>query len=396
MKRFLTLLFIIIASINLAGCGDNNQTIKPIVSTKEIKEEYITKKIESTGRILAEYEVDIVARIDGYLQKKYFNEGAIVKKGDLLYQIEPYTYAAKVNEASANLRNAQASLVDSSKNLKRAAVLVKEDFISKTDYDNHLATRDRDRASVDSARAALTQAKINYGYTKIYSPISGKIGRIYITEGNFVTPSSGPLALVVSVDPIFLDFTLKSKQYLILKKASQEENLKDISVEIKLADDTVYESKGKISFVDNVIDESSGSVIVRAIFDNKKHLLVPGDYVSVTVTMGKPKQVILVPQEAVIQTETTKYLYVVDEDKIAHTREIAAEEDYNGNWIVTSGLNIGEKIALTGLQYLQDGQEVILQEELKKQGQQNLKKTSFFKRIARKMKSAIKKVLRLS
>ena len=219
MKRILILHFILFMCVGLVGCGKKQAGApKAIVEIKEIQEEKIIEAIDSTGRINAEFDVDIVARVDGYLQKKFFKEGSNVKKGDLLFQIEPYTYEARVNEASANLRSAKAALLDSQKNLERAEQLVANDYISKSDYDNQLALRDRDKANVDSASAALSQAQISYGYTKIYSPINGKIGKIMITEGNYVTPSSGILATVVSMNPIQVDFSLKSKNYLALKK----------------------------------------------------------------------------------------------------------------------------------------------------------------------------------
>lgn len=389
MKKIL-ILALLFCITGLSGCG-NKQNAMPqaVVDTKEVKTEQIIEEIESTGRINAEYDVNVVARIDGYLEKRFFAEGSTVKKGDLLFQIEPYTYAARVNEASANLRNAQAALKDSSKNLVRAEQLVKEDYISRADYDGTLALRDKDRASVDSAKAALTQAQINYGYTKIYSPITGKIGKIYITEGNYVTPQSGALATIVSLEPIMVDFSLKSKQYLSLKKASKVDDLSDISIEIKLSDDSVYPQKGKIKFIDNTIDESSGTVEVRSEFANEKNLLVPGDFVAVKVYLDTPKDVMLVPQEAVIQTENSKYLYVIDKDKVAHKRDIEAEEEYKGNWIVTKGLEDGENVAVTGLQYMMDGAKVTLQSELKAAKAKGANKPSFFQKI----KNFIKKIL---
>ncbi len=399
MKRLLVFNLIVITLIFLAGCG-KKQTSMPqaIVDTKEIKEEKIIESIESTGRINAEFDVNVVARIDGYLQKKFFKEGSMVKKGDLLFQIEPYTYSAKVNEASANLRNAQAALKDSQKNLVRAEQLVKDDYISKSDYDNKLAIRDQNKASVDSAKAALTQAQINYGYTKIYSPISGKIGKIFITEGNYVTPSSGTLATVVSLDPIQVDFSLKSSSYLTLKKASKVNDLSDISVEITLADDTKYGKKGKIKFIDNTIDETSGTVQVRSIFENSENLLVPGDFVSVHVTLDTPKTVLMVPQESVLESEKGKYVYVIDDAKKASIKYIETNEEYKGNWIVTKGIEIGDKVATTGLQYIQPGGEVILASELRAQkaAQAEIKEVgqpSFFKKMMKKIKKLISGIM---
>ncbi|MCR4881125.1 MAG: efflux RND transporter periplasmic adaptor subunit [bacterium] len=398
MKKIL-ILSILLVMASISGCGKNQNTMpQAIVDTKEVKIEQIIEEIESTGRINAEYDVSVVARIDGYLEKKFFEEGSFVKKGDLLFQIEPYTYAAKVNEAAANLRNAEASLKDSSKNLIRAEQLVKDDYISRADYDGTLAVRDRDRATVDSAKAALTQARINYGYTKIYSPIAGKIGRIYITAGNYVTPSSGTLATIVSLEPIMVDFSLKSKQYLALKKSSKTDDLSDISIEITLSDDSIYPQRGKIKFINNTIDETSGTVEVRAEFNNEKNLLVPGDFVAVKAYLDTPKNVMLVPQEAVVQTENGKYLYVIDKDKIAHKKDVVADEDYKGNWIVTEGLEEGEQVAVTGLQYMVDGGKVTLQSELKAQHAQESEiqevgKQSFFHKVFKKIKKAVKKIL---
>jgi len=394
MKKFLITLFILFLTIDLSACGKKQTGImQAVVDTKVIQEEQIQETLNSTGRILAVFHVDVVARIDGYLQAKFFNEGAMVKKGDLLYQIEPYTYAAKVSEASANLRNSQAALKDSAKNLYRAEQLVKEDFISKAEYDDRLALRDKDRASVDSNRAALRQAQINYGYTKIYSPIDGKIGKMYITEGNYVTPSSGSLVTIVSMEPILVDFPLKSKDYLALKKASKVDDLSDISVQITLSDDTIYSEKGTIDFINNTIDETTGTVTVRAKFHNKEKILVPGDYVSVKITLENPENVILVPQEAVLESADGKYLYTIDEKNIARKKMIEVGNDYRGNWIIKSGVQPGDVVATSGLQYIQPDQEVLMKSEIKNDASNKSKKTSFFKKVLRKIKNKIKSII---
>ncbi len=398
MKKLIVLSLILIMALGLAGCGKKQKSVpKAIVELKDIKEEQIIEGLDSTGRINAEFDVNLVARIDGYLQKKFFEEGSIVKKGDLLFQIEPNTYAARVNEATANLQSAQAAYTDARKNLVRAEQLVKDDYISKADYDNKLALHDQNRATLAASKAALTQAQINYGYTKIYSPINGKIGKIFITEGNYVTPSSGTLATVVSLDPIFVDFSLKSSSYLKMKKASETEDLSDISVEITLADDTKYSQKGKIKFIDNIIDETSGTVQVRSVFENNQKLLVPGDFVQVQITLNTPKTVLMVPQESVLESEKGKYLYVIDDKKIAHKRDIEVSEEYKGNWVVTKGVEVGDKVAMTGLQYIQPEAEVILASEMRAQQAKNAEikgggKPSFFKKVCKKIKNALKNI----
>lgn len=399
MRKILILNLALLLILGISGCGkQQKQVTKAIVDIKEINEQEIHQVLDSTGRINSEFFVNIVPRIDGYLEKTFFKEGSLVKKGDLLIQIEPYTYQAKLNEASANLRNAQAALKDSAKNLQRAEQLVAADYISKADYDSQLALRDKDQAMVDSAKATLRQAQINYGYTKIYSPITGKIGRLQVTEGNYITPSTGAIVSVASVDPIQVDFPLRSSSYLAMKKASKVEDLSDLSVEITLSDDTVYSQKGVIEFIDNTIDTSSGTVVVRAIFPNKDSLLMPGDYVSVKIILEKPENVLLVPQEAVLESEAGKYVYLIDDKKIASKRLVKVGDEYKGNWIITDGIQAGEKVAITGLQKIIEGQEVILASELRvqKTAQKEIKsvgKPSFFTKVTRKMKQMIEQVM---
>ncbi len=390
IKLFLYMLFICII---LSGCKQNLQQNPPaVVNTKVMKIEEITEKISTPGRIVPVYEVDISVRIDGNLQKKFFDEGAYVKKGDLLFQIEPDSYAAKVSEASANLRNAQAVFTESQKNLQRAEELVKQDFISKMDYDANLASRDRDKAAVDSARATLSQAQINYGYTKIYSPVDGKISKLFITEGNYVTPSSGKIATVVSLDPINVDFSLKSKSYLNMKKASKLSDLSDISVKIQLADDSEYPYTGKIQFYGNSVDITTGAVDFRASFPNSDKLLLPGDFVNVVCILNKPREVILVPQEAVQESEKGKFVFIIDENKRAQIRYIKVDEEYKKQWIVTEGLEEGDNVVIEGVQSLQPDCEVIYQKELiQMQKNQGPKKRSLFSKILSKTKSKLMK-----
>ena len=394
MKRKIRLfLYILLICIVLSGCKQSQQQIPPaVVNTKVMKIEEIIEKITTPGRIIPVYEVEVVARIDGYLQKKFFNEGDYVKKGELLFQIEPNSYAAKVSEASANLRNAQAVYTESQKNLHRAEELVKQDFISKMDYDANLASRDRDRAAVDSAKAALSQAQINYGYTKIYSPVDGKISKLFITEGNYVTPASGKIATVVSLDPINVDFSLKSKSYLSMKKASKLSDLSDITVKIQLADDSEYPATGKIKFYGNEVDVTTGAVDFRASFPNKDKLLLPGDFVNVICLLNKPRKVILVPQEAVQESEKGKYVFVIDENKHAQIKYIKVDEEYKKQWIVAEGLEEGDNVVIEGVQSLQPDSEVIFQKDLiKMQKNKSPKKRSVFSKFISKTKSMLMK-----
>lgn len=381
-----------------SGCGEHAPTQKmAIVDVKTIAKENIIDSIESTGRINSTYSVDIVARVDGYLQKRFFKEGADVKKGALLFLIEPQTYAAAVNQANANLRNSQAALKNSQINYRRAEQLVKDDYISKAEYDQRVASRDMDKAAVDANSASLVQARINYGYTRVYSPINGRVGKILITEGNLVGPSAGPLTTVVSTNPIQVDFNLKSKDFLALKKSSQMESFGDVKVQIKLADDTLYPITGTIKFVDNQLDPSTGTVAVRATFPNPKNLLVQGDYVSVVCSLAQPRNVITVPQEAVLDSAKGKYVYIIGQDKKAKIAPVQVNGDYKGNWIVENGLKEGDVVAVRGLQQLQPDISVVTSGELQAAQKQKAsakemeKRESFGQRVINKIKGLFKK-----
>jgi len=368
-KLYILVLLCMILPFVVTGCLSKNGssqdagktgTTPAIVEITQLKEQEIIDKIESTGRIKAKYITDLVARVDGFLQKRYFDEGSIVKKGDLLFLIEPDKYQIEVNEARAAINKTKASLNEAEKSLKRASELVEKEYISKSEYDKALAVRDNTKASLEVNEATLSRAKLNLEYTKIYSPINGKIGQINITEGNFVSPSSGTLAKIVSTDPIFVDFNIKSADYLMLKRNSTGENhnLSDMNVKIRLPDGKLYNQEGKINFFNNEINETSGTIKVRAEFKNPEGFLVPGDYVSVISSLNKPRTVDLIPQEAVLENSDGKYVYVLNEDNTVKTKSVKVEGQYAGYWIISEGLTAQDKVVSNGLQKLKPGMKV--------------------------------------
>lgn len=337
----------------------------PVVVANTTEDE-IYPETESVGRIEAKYSVDVVARINGWLQKRYFQEGAYVKKGQTLFLIQPNEYSIAVQQASAAVRQAEAALINSEKELKRAKELVKNDFVSKSYYDNALATRDQNRATLDVNRANLAAAKLNLSYTNIKSPVDGKVGKILITEGNLVNAQSGPLTKIVSVSPIYAYFTIKSEDYLKFMKTSespQNNELAGMNVKIKLSDGTEYKENGKLEFVDNQVDPTAGTISLRATFENKDHLLVPGDYIKVTAIAKNPIKVVLVPQEALNDSTNGTFVWVVDEKSTAQQRPVSVETKQQGkNWIVTEGLKPGEKVIVSGFQRLRAGSAVTIAE----------------------------------
>ena len=322
-------------------------------------------KTESVGRVEAKYSVDVVARINGWLQKRYFKEGAFVKKGQTLFLIQPNEYQIAVQQAEAAVRQSEAALINAEKELVRAKELVKNDFVSKSYYDNALATRDQNRATLDVNKANLAAAKLNLSYTKIISPVDGRVGKILITEGNLVNSQSGTLARIVSTSPIYVYFTIKSEDYIAYRRFRMENKDKKNSgmdVQIRLSDGTLYKEQGKMEFMNNEVDQTAGTISLRATFMNKDNLLVPGDFVNVTATAKEPVKVILVPQIAVSDSTEGTYVWLVDENKQVHQQFIKIDKQEGDNWIVTEGLNPGDIVVESGFQKLREGSYVSFKE----------------------------------
>ena len=319
------------------------QTMNPL--TMEVYSE-----TDSAGRVEARYAVDVVARINGWLQKSYFNEGDNVKKGQLLFLIEPDQYQNLVNTASANVRQAQAAYTNAEKELERAQELVKSDYVSKSYYDQALANRDTSKAALDAAKAQLADAKLNLSYTKIISPVDGKIGKIMITEGNLVNATSGPITRVVSINPTSVIFNLKSSEFLKLKKNDTSDDFENMEVKLQLADGTIYDEKGKISYVGNEVNPTTGTIELRAIFDNSKELLVPGDFVSVMVKSTIPRETLAIPQSAALNDAQGYYVWTVVEDNKVARKNIKVSQEINKNWVVEEGLEATDNVVAKGLQ----------------------------------------------
>ena len=316
------------------------------VGTPHIEE--VNVSAESTGRVEAEYSVDLVARVPGFLLKKYFKEGDFVKKGQVLFQIDPREYQIEVNNSQANVNQYSALLKNAQQELNRANALVKEDLISRSDVDQSLAARNQNKALYDAARQQLELAKVNLGYTKITSPIDGRIGKVNITEGNYVTATSGSLVNISSVNPVFVTFSLKSDDFVRLLKASN--NFKDAKVEVQFDGGSWYDKIGKVNFVDNKIDKNSGSVTLRATFDNTKGWLVPGAYMKVKITAPKLVKYMTVPQASTKGDAMSGYYVWAVEDNKAVKKNIKVSDAIDNNWVVNSGLNLDDTIVLSGIQ----------------------------------------------
>lgn len=310
--------------------------------------EQVNVSAESTGRVEAQYSIDVIARVSGFLLKKYFKEGDFVKKGQLLFQIDPREYQLSVNNSRAAVNQYQALYTNAQQEWHRANALVKEDLISRSDVDSSLAARNQNKALLDSANQQLELAKVNLSYTSIRSPIDGRIGKVNITEGNYVTATSGSLVNVASVSPVYVSFSLKGDDFVKLLKASDK--FKDVEVKVQFGDGSWYDKVGTVNFVDNKIDKDSGSVQMRATFDNEKGWLVPGAYMKVKLTAPKTVEFMTVPQACAKGNAMSGYYVWAVQDNKAVRKDIKVSDDINNNWIVEDGLNKSDVIVVSGIQ----------------------------------------------
>ena len=315
--------------------------------SKEIYPTYST-----TGRVEAQKAVDIIARVSGWLQERYFQEGDVVKKGQKLFLIEPDEYALAAKSARARVNENSAVYKNSEIDLRRAEQLLKDDLVSREYYDNALTQRNKNKAALDGAVSEMNKASLNLSYTNITSPMDGRIGKTIVSEGNYVSPSSGVLAQIYTTNPMKIIFPLKSGDFIELKKYYKEnpDDKSTVSVLLGLADGSTYEKEGKIEFVDNKVDENTGTVTMRAVFENPDELLVPGDYVNVTLRVNYPEKVMLVPQSATKTDVGTGYYVWTVKDGKAVKKDIVVNNNYENHWIVEKGLDYDDVVVMKGIQ----------------------------------------------
>ncbi len=339
----------------------------PNVTVQEIQEQSVIRNFEAPGRVVSKYRVDVLARISGYLQRSYFKEGDFVKQGQVLFLIEPTEYLNAAKVAGANVKNLTAQLVYAEKQLARAAELVKKDYIAKAQYDQMLSNRDSLKAQLASAKASYNDAQRNLGYTNVKSPVDGKVGIINVTVGNYVSPTSGALTTINSTNPIYVTFPLDSKDYQSLVTSDGEAN-KNRKVELIMSNGAKYPLKGVQDFQDNKVDTSTGTVTMRATFENPDNSLIHGEFVTVKLYANKPVNVPIAPVTAVLENQAGKYVYKLDENDLPVLVYVKTGEQVGHNWIINEGLQKGDRIITEGLQKVTPGKpvKIVSEEEMKK------------------------------
>ena len=339
----------------------------PTVTVQEIETRNVIRSFDAPGRVVSKYRVDVMARISGYLLKSYFKEGDTVKAGQTLFLIEPTEYSNASNVAAANVKNLKAQLVYAEKQLARAAELVKKDYIAKAQYDQILSQRDALRAQLASAQASLNDANRNLGYTNVKSPVNGKVGIINVTVGNYVSPTSGALTTINSTNPIYVTFPIESVDFQALAVADKSNN-KNRKVELILNGGTKYSKLGVQDFQDNKVDQTTGTVTMRATFDNPNNELIHGEFVTVKLYSNNPVEVPVAPVTAVLENQAGKYVYKLDDKNLPQLVYVKTGEQNGDNWIIKEGLQKGDRIVTEGLQKVTPGKpiKIVTAEEMKK------------------------------
>jgi len=333
----------------------------PLVKVAIISAEDVNPPAQYVGHVDTIQEVELRARVEGFIEQVKFKEGDKVTAGDVLYIIEQAPYQAKVNANRAQVAQAEAYLQKTSRRLQRLRA-ARPESIRATDMDSAVAEELLAKAQLEEARASLVQAELDLGYTSIKAPINGRIGRTAYTKGNLVNLSSGPLAHIVQLNPIRVAYPV-SENDLPAIQAALHDAVKGgknplLQPRIQMANGKVYQENGRLDFVDNQVDIGTGTITVWARFNNQEDILLPGQYVTVLISKQKPNIMPVVPQAAVIiDRQGTSVLLVDDQNKVSR-RSIVTGAAIGTKWAVKSGLQTGEKVIIQGIQKVRPGQTV--------------------------------------
>jgi membrane fusion protein (multidrug efflux system) len=319
----------------------------------------ISETVEYVGQTVAVNDVSLQAQVSGYLLERTFDEGQDVEQGAELFTIDPALYEAGVAAAAGAVAEAKAEVSRTEKDLKRYRTLIKSQSISQQQLDKAEVELLQASANLKTAEAQLMRAKIDLSYTVIKAPFNGRIGRAGASVGDLVAPQSGELARLVELNPIYANFSVSERDVIAAKRRYQAGNdeldLDKIEVRLRLPDGSLYEHVGRVDFIDNVVDRRTGTIVLRARFDNPQELLVPGLYVSTMLGRDETTDKLVIPQSAVQEDQAGVFVMVVAPDSKVELRRITTGQAYSGNLVVNSGLEAGEQVIVEGIQKVRPG-----------------------------------------
>lgn len=345
----------------LAGCsgnGEQQQFNAPHVDVMAVYEIPVANKWDAVGRVDSKDIVDIKSRVEGFLIKREFVEGDIVPKDKVLFKIDPKPFEADLLLAKASVEKAKAALIEAKQNLERGKQLYAGKNISKSQLDAYTSTERQAAAELDAAKAQVYTATINLGYTTITAPFKGRIGRTIYSVGNLISTSSGTLATMFSIDPIYVYFTVDEKDVVTYRSKWGYKSSPNLRFMLRLPNGAMYDQEGKLDFAQPFIDKDTGTIDLRCVFPNPESLLLSGMYVSVIVEDADKKRMPVIPQASVQQTQTGYTVVVLDKKNVATTRKVELGMRLDAMWVVLNGLQAGERIIVEGLQKVQIGKPV--------------------------------------
>lgn len=366
--RISSLAAALISGLLLAACSDQNAgqqkaaaAVPPPVpvGVTVVSERQTNPGITFIGRVEAIFKVDLVARVQGFLVQRAYTEGQMVQEGDLLFVLQKDTYQAEADAARANLAKAEADAANAERQADRARELIKQQNVAQATLDDRIAQEKQTQATVLQNRAALEQAMINLGYTEIRAPFAGRVGLANFSIGALVGPTTGPLATIVSQDPIYVTFKVSDRTILQFTEGDRAKAAaENATVRLYLSTGAAYPETGVIDFTGVNVDPNTDTLTVRAKFPNPAGTLVDGQYAKVYVQSKNPVQALVIPQKAVLTDQGGNFVMLVDAEKKAVQRRVTTGQSVGADVVVQKGLKAGETVIVDGLQRIRPGQAV--------------------------------------
>lgn len=355
----------------LVGCSGQDAEKAPAAKAAEPAAVMVQAKVpvvadvpvmaEFVGRLAAKENVEVRARVEGYLKERAFTEGSIVKKGELLFVIEPRQYQENLQKAKAELERQNALLAKAKVDLTRFEQLYKQRAVSRDEYDTRLTNQRELSAHADSAKTAVDAAERDLSYTRITAPITGRIGKTYVNVGNLVGKGDNTLlAEISSTDPMYADFSISEREYLEISRSMQASGNKDreYPLTLVLADDSVYPHPGQADMADRALDAKTGTLAVRGIFPNPQGLLKPGQFAKIRALLENRQGAILVPQRALVDVQGSKSVYVVGKDNRIEAKAVTIGGSKDGSFVIDAGLTPTDMVVVEGVSKVRPGATV--------------------------------------
>ena len=351
----------------LTGCEDKNTFVAPPPPKVDVAapvQRPVTRYVEATGNTAPIKNVDLVARVQGFLQSIDYQDGTFVKQGTQLFTIEPDTYKLKLDQAQAAEAGAQASLRQAEADYKRQSDLVQRQAVSQATLDNSTSTRDNAQANLQQAQANTKLAQVNYGYTNVTAPFDGIVSAHMVSVGELVGVSSPTqLASIVAMDPIYVNFTVNEQDVLRIRAEAARRGLtaadmKQFPIQVGLQTEAGYPHEGKLDYVAPTLTQSTGTLAVRGLVPNDKRVLLPGYFVRVRVPFTQEKDALLVPDTALGSDQGGRYLLVVNGDTVVEQRKVQIGPVDNGLRVIESGLKPDDRVVIAGLLRVIPGQKI--------------------------------------